>query len=186
MKNKYADRPGWRRILQKQYRQTFVDDRGFRGYVTMLSLQRVKEPLVVSYGEREICIADDGYVWLMFFPEGEPYSATVMIGRDGKVVQWYFDIIKSQGLTNGGIPYIEDLYLDVVLLPNGEIYVLDEDELNEALERRQITDADYERSHAATSSLTDALRCGANPIVNQTLVFYEIILNEGEIRHGER
>lgn len=186
MKIKYADRPGWKRILQKEYKQTFVDERGYRGTVSMLSLQRVKEPLVVTYGERDLRIVDDGYVWLMFFPEEERYSVTAMIGRDGRVVQWYFDMIKSQGLTGEGIPYFEDLYLDVVLLPDGEMYVLDEDELDEALANGDITDADVEHCRAAMASLTDTIRRGANPIVNHTLAFYKKLTQEGEKPNGER
>lgn len=30
------------------------------------------------------------------------------------------------------MPYFDDLYLDVVLLPSGDMYLLDEDELEEA------------------------------------------------------
>ncbi|MCR5664709.1 MAG: DUF402 domain-containing protein, partial [Oscillospiraceae bacterium] len=46
----------------------------------------------------------------------------------GTLIEWYFDIAKSIGIENG-IPFEDDLYLDMAIMPDGEKIILDEDEL---------------------------------------------------------
>ncbi|MFS1511588.1 DUF402 domain-containing protein [Chengkuizengella sp. SCS-71B] len=41
------------------------------------------------------------------------------------------DICNRNGIENG-VPWIEDLFIDIVVLPSGEVEQLDEDELKEA------------------------------------------------------
>lgn len=43
---------------------------------------------------------------------------TTVINEKGEVVQWYFDITLANALTKEGVPYFDDLFLDVVVLPN--------------------------------------------------------------------
>ena len=51
-------------------------------------------------------------------------------------------MIKESGIENG-IPYNLDIYLDLVITPFYEKYVLDEDELEEALENKMIGKEEY-------------------------------------------
>ena len=46
------------------------------------------------------------------------------------------------------MPYLEDLYLDIVLLPTGEIVLLDGDELIEALAKQVITQQEYDSAYS--------------------------------------
>lgn len=46
-----------------------------------------------------------------------------MYDEKNEIVEWYFDIARKIGKENG-IPYEEDLYLDVVVTPTGEIILL--------------------------------------------------------------
>jgi len=165
VKRKLADRPNWSRILKKEYRQTYRNDSSFRGYITSLSLLEVREPLYVKYENEEICIADDGYLWVMHFPDGMNYSTTTTIDRQGKVVQWYFDVIRGQGVTDEGIPYIDDLYLDLVYLPDGRIFILDEDELEEARSNGHIKPYEYELAYQTLKEIIDSIKTGTNPII---------------------
>ena len=57
---------------------------------------------------------------------------TAIYDAKNKIVEWYFDIAKKIGKENG-IPYEEDLYLDVIVKPDFQIVLLDEDDLQEAL-----------------------------------------------------
>jgi predicted RNA-binding protein associated with RNAse of E/G family len=92
---------------------------------------KVTEPLFVSYGEKKIRIVDDGYMWLQQFPLKEKHSVTTMFDKSGNVVQWYIDICLENGMEKG-IPYMDDLYLDIVVLPSGEVIEKDADELEQA------------------------------------------------------
>lgn len=65
-----------------------------------------------------------------------------MYNENNELVEFYFDMIKESGVENG-IPYNLDIYLDLVITPSNEKYVLDEDELEEALENKMIGKEEY-------------------------------------------
>lgn len=81
------------------------------------------------------------------------YTLTTMLNEKHEVVQWYFDICSGNKINDLGIPYYDDLYLDVVLLPTGEILLLDEDELEKALEENDITKEQYELAYFEAKKL---------------------------------
>ncbi|KGR78021.1 DUF402 domain-containing protein [Ureibacillus manganicus] len=132
LKRKYGDRPGWQRVDEKQYAQTYLETTEFKGYVTLVKTIKVSKPLFVNYGGTEnVCIVGDGYSWLQHFPLNENYSVTTMFDPEGRIIQWYIDICKEIGVEDQ-IPWMDDLYLDLIVLPTGEIYEKDADELEDA------------------------------------------------------
>lgn len=133
MKRKYADRSDWQRVLERGYAQTELETEQFKGYISLIQLVKVSEPLYVSYSGNRICIGDDGYLWLQQFPSDAHHTVTTMFEPSGKLVQWYIDISYQNGLNEEHIPWMDDLYLDIVVLPTGEIIQKDADELEDAL-----------------------------------------------------
>jgi uncharacterized protein len=75
-------------VLKRKYAQSFLDTREFKGYITLLHINQVTEPLIVGYGNKNICIADQGYLWLQQFPMDKNHSVTTMFNTNGDVVQW--------------------------------------------------------------------------------------------------
>ena len=63
-----------------------------------------------------------------------------------KIIQWYIDITYENGVECGE-PYMVDLFLDIVVLPTGEIIEKDHDELEEALRQNWITQSQYELAY---------------------------------------
>lgn len=144
LKRKYGDRSEWKRVLKMEYIQSFLDTERFKGYVSLLHIQNVKEPLFVNYDGIKVCIADDGYIWLQHFPiKEEHHSLTTMFDSQGNIVQWYVDICLQCGIENN-VPWMDDLFLDIVILPTGEVIKKDADELDEALSRGIIDQLQYE------------------------------------------
>lgn len=142
LKRRFASRSDWKRITKRQYVQTHVENEEFNGTITLLNLDEVSEPLWVQYNEKRICIVDDGYTWMQHFPHGENFTLTTMFDAEGEVVQWYIDITKSIGKENNE-PWWDDLFLDIVVFPDGEYTLLEEDELREALANGVIDEATY-------------------------------------------
>ena len=132
IKRKYADRSGWKRITKRDYAQSVLDSPEFKGIVTLLLMHQVSEPLFVNYGGLDICIVDNGYCWVQHFPSENQFSLTTMFNANGEIVQWYIDICYRIGIENN-VPWLDDLYLDIVVLPSGEVIQLDADELEGAL-----------------------------------------------------
>lgn len=131
LKRKYGERPGWTRISQRKYAQTFLETDEFKGYITLLQMKQITAPLIAQYDGKAVCIADEGYLWLQQFPADKNHSVTTMFNRDGEIVQWYIDICSSNGCEDGK-PWMDDLYLDIILFPSGEMIVKDADELEAA------------------------------------------------------
>lgn len=168
MKRNYANRPNWSRIIEKRYKQKYIKDETFDGHISCLYLDKVRQPLVVTYADEQVCIVDDGYKWLMLFPKAKHYSLTIMINNSTKIVQWYFDIVKSNELTQEGIPFSYDLYLDCVLLPNGKHFMLDEDELDNALITGIISDAEHKIAKKEAKKIWESIIDERNELILRT------------------
>src|SRR5574344_980183 len=152
MKRKFADYPTMERVTEKEYINRYVKDKYFEGNVGLLKMLKVSEPKIVEKDGVSLVIADNNYKWLEMYPNDYKVAMTVCYNSENQIIEWYFDIIKATGIENG-IPYVDDLYLDVVVLSDGAIMVLDEDELQEALETKDITQEDYEMAYSIANDL---------------------------------
>ncbi|MFJ8103040.1 DUF402 domain-containing protein [Lysinibacillus sp. NPDC096212] len=131
LKRKYGDRAEWQRVIERKYSQSYLDTREFKGFITLLKATRVTEPLFVNYREKKLCIVDNGYLWLQQFPLKKNHSVTTMFDANGEIIQWYIDICHKNSIEEN-VPYMDDLFLDLILLPSGEVIEKDADELEEA------------------------------------------------------
>lgn len=154
---KYGERQGWRRILHRRYTYTEVISEQFTGGVSLLHLVEIAEPLWVSYDTKKVCIVDQGYMWLQHYPSGENYTITTMFDHTGKVVQWYIDICHKLGIGDKG-PWWDDLYLDIIVLPSGDFFLIDEEELEEALLSGQIDQEQYVLAKVVAEKIINELK----------------------------
>ena len=81
-----------------------------------------------------------------------------MFDESWNLLQWYFDINRYSCKYDSGIPYNEDLYLDVIALPNGEYYTLDEDELDEALKRDLISKEEFDMAYETRNKIIQMIK----------------------------
>ncbi len=80
-----------------------------------------------------------------------------MFNAHGQIVQVYVDICLRHGRDTTGI-FWDDLMLDLVLLPSGEYFVLDAEELETALTAGEITREDYDRAWKEINRLQQQIR----------------------------
>jgi len=97
--------------------------------------------------DKALCLGSEGYKWLMYLPIGEFWSLETFYNSAGELIQWYFDINKRNFIDESGMPCREDLYLDLVVLPDGQTMTLDADELQEALDISKISIDDYHHAY---------------------------------------
>lgn len=90
LKRIFGDRSKWQRVLDREYAQTFFDIEGFKRYVTLLKLNKVSESLYAQYRDEKICIVDNSYIWVQYFPTDEQHSLTTMFNCEGEIVQSYY------------------------------------------------------------------------------------------------
>ncbi|RYL93014.1 DUF402 domain-containing protein [Sporolactobacillus sp. THM7-4] len=135
MKRKYSDRRGWRRIISSRISSRIFMWPSFHGEAVLLTFEEIKAPLSVTYGASRTKTVDRNYSWLQVFPDPPSHLVLTAMFNDRKqLVQCYFDVTYREGRDPDGILWFDDLYLDIILFPNHDLYLVDEDELAEALD----------------------------------------------------
>mgnify|MGYP002427412289 CR=1 FL=1 len=146
----------WKCIISKSRIGKQVNMPKIKGYLGLLTINSVSEKQVWKYNKKDVIVCDNGYHWLTILPDNEFYCITVMMDDSYKIKVCYIDMIDTQGYDDDKVPYFYDLYLDLVVYPNGDIVIDDMDELQKALEMGEITSLQYNR--AITTS--HKLQCG--------------------------
>lgn len=185
MKRKFGDRANWRRVTQRHFTSRYVDSGEFNGYITLYTIDALREPLWKTYGKHTFRIADKGYSWLQYYPAGEHFIVTAMFDDKNEIVEWYIDICKNQGVTDQGVPWFDDLYLDIVVLKNGEVFLLDQDELDDALTRRLITLRDYEMATQTAHELLQLIDAHAFPYFLMSLKHRKQGIDLSKLQFGQ-
>ncbi|RTX78384.1 DUF402 domain-containing protein [Staphylococcus gallinarum] len=152
VKVKYIDKRHWRRIIDREYTEVKVNNNKYKGIIGLVTMKKVREPLEVSVVGQNIVVADDNYQWLQILPEKKRYSITVMLDDKGNPLEYYFDI-NIKNVTQKGNARTIDLCLDVLVLPNGEYELVDEDDLQRALDQGQITRKQYHEAYVIAHQL---------------------------------
>lgn len=134
---------------------------GFSGTVTLFEIVKVKEPLYKQYEDKRVCIAADGYKWLQHFPEFAHYTLTSMYDEQNRIVQWFVNICKCQGIGSDGIPWYDDLYINIVILPDGTLYVIHQEKLEEAVRSGELNEGDAELAWKTANQVIDEYRNGS-------------------------
>ena len=141
---KTMDRPKWKRVTQREYTYANISNDDFEGAIGLLKLCEVRAPLFVDYYGEKIKIVEKNYKWLQFAFQDKYYWLSVMFDEKDNIIQYYFDITYGNFIKNNGESWFFDLYLDVVMQPDGRVLLLDEDELNDALESNAINKCQYD------------------------------------------
>lgn len=176
MKRRSAERLPWPRVTARRFTHQPMATSEFTGHVTLLCIDTVREPLWVESQGRRLCICDAGYIWLQHFPTGTHYAVTTQFDAAGRVIQWYIDICFQHALDAEGVPWWEDLYLDVLVFPDGEYAIADEDELDEALCQGVIDTRLHALAHEEANRIVAAINAGAFPLFHLCYAHRERLL----------
>lgn len=152
MKRKRLDRDLWTTITKKRYLQTQVHT-VFQGLAALLFIDEVSTPSRWDYPDRTITVCDAGMKWLQIIPDHENYMITAMISPENAINLWYIDVLAGYGFDTDGVAYYDDLYLDVIVRPNGEIKIDDMDELTQAFAGRIISKELFDLALSTTEKL---------------------------------
>jgi uncharacterized protein len=165
VKRRSAERTDWAPFTRRRFHSMYVDSPEFTGYRTLLLLDEVSKPFWTYLEAAPRCVADSGFAWLQHFPASSHHTVTTMFDRDGRIAQWYIDICEAHGIDERGVPWFDDLYLDIVVSPSGRYWLLDEDELDAALETEQVSRDTYDLAHAEARRLLDAIAAHTWPLL---------------------
>jgi predicted RNA-binding protein associated with RNAse of E/G family len=178
MKRRRADRAEWRRIVERRFVVAHLEAPAFTGYATLLLLDRFAETFYARVGEATCCVAAAGYPWLQHFPAGAFHTVTTMFDASGAVVQWYIDVCRAHGVDGAGVPWFDDLYLDIVVSPNGAAHLLDADELEDARRQGLVSPGEYALAWAEARRLLALIERDAMPLLAESAAHREFLARQ--------
>lgn len=152
MKTKYLDKKKWRRIMRSKYDEKIITYRGEKILAGLIHMYKVREPLSVSVVGKDTLVVANNFKWLQLLPEDRNYSITVMYDERWREIQYYFDINYSHTLELGKARR-QDLYLDVLVLPDGRYELVDEEDIKRALRKGVITSEESKYAYKVANDL---------------------------------
>jgi len=133
-------------------------------YISVKKMIKVDEKFIIN---DNLCVIDNDYYILEVIPKNENYAMRLFLDNNKKPLEYYFDICKNNGLDPVSlVPFYDDLYLDITLL-NGKINILDEDELENALAKNDITNEDYKLIMTTKEKLLSEIESKSNKFINR-------------------
>lgn len=165
MKRKFISGMNWDFLGSHSFKYIHIDDM-FSGYISLIKINKVKRKITVDYEQSETILLDDGYKCLMFLPDNEKWCVSAVYNTSNEIIEWYFDMTKENSIDEQGTPYYDDLYLDIAISPDFRIVILDEDELKEALELKEITKSDYDMAYHTCSKIINEIIPNKNFLIS--------------------
>lgn len=173
LKKRYANRHFENESKNTIYKMMSVNDKYFIGDVCYYYFIDVKDKITIPNGK---IIIDNNYKWIEHYDYNSKIKLTSIYDNENEIVEWYFDIARRIGKEQG-IPYEDDLYLDVVVRPTGEIILLDEDELKAAYDRLEVNKKDYDMAYNEANKLIERLKENTDKLKDFTDYYLKIMMD---------
>ncbi|MBZ9749651.1 DUF402 domain-containing protein [Deinococcus sp. HMF7604] len=170
MKRKVFDLRPWSRAVR--HSQSVVRVLGH--VIVDFTAHEVARPQDVPFGDQTVRILDHGFRWVRVHPtgsgEGVPGSAlSAMLDGSGLPRQLYVDLHGGEGVGENGLPWHDDLYLDVignwVVGETGhgrvtEAHIIDGEDLQAAVAAELVTEAQAEATWTHARQIRAELLAG--------------------------
>ena len=149
------------REAEKYNIKLFLDEENY--YISVKKLIHLSEKFIIR---NNVVAMDDGYFIMEIIPKKGNYALRIFIDSNKNIVEYYFDIIKESGIDEEyKVPYFIDLYLDIAVLYTGRIDILDEDELLDAYDKKDISKDDYELVLKTKDRLLEEIKNNTNDLM---------------------
>ena len=143
MKRKELGRYDWKNVLERRDFHCCWEKNSQQGEAALIHIVKAAKNGIGQFRGEPVVIYQDDYHWLQIAMADRHWWLTVMVDAEGKITQYYFDITLENCLMGSRDSWFTDLYLDVVLMPDGRLDLLDADELDEALRNGDITEEQH-------------------------------------------
>lgn len=177
IKKKYMNKENWKRLIDKKYvTMDIIENNKIIGVASLIHILNLTSPCYKNYEDIPIKIADKNYYWLQIGLKSENYWITVMYDNNKEIIQYYIDITLKNFINEN--PGFYDIFLDIVKLNNGKIFILDEDEIMAALNEKLITKVEYDNAYKCVKMLKILLDKKDNKIELLCNKYFKLLQNK--------
>lgn len=161
----------------KEIEITIVKLEDLNAYMTLKEIKDVTEPYSMYINGELVKKIDKNYTLLEYTPLNENYNVRAYIDDKLNILEYYFDITDGN-IVEEGIPYYDDLYLDVVFYQecatkaSTYISLEDRNDLVDALRKGEIDQEKYEFAFKVAEKLMRELKNKTNRFVNRGISDY--------------
>lgn len=125
---------------------------------------------------------DKNYKMLEYTPIDKKYNVRAYVNDKNEIFEYYLDVTDGMELRDG-VPYYNDLFLDVIYYNNKEymknisetqeeLRIIDQEELEEALKENIITRTQYDEAYNIANQLVNEIKNGSNVFINRGVKDY--------------
>lgn len=170
MRQKFIDKIYMREVLDKEW--YLEKDEKLNGYIALKYVKEISKPLSAFSNGKKYVGLDKGYSILEYVPLDRKYNCRIFFDEINRPLCFYFDINNGSGIENG-IPWYDDLYLDVTMecpaITEIGYYIRldDEFEFKMAKKEGKIDEDTYHNGYKVAIDLMQELRDQKNDIVNR-------------------
>lgn len=130
---------------------------------------------------------DKNFKMLEYTPIDKDYNVRAFVNDKNEIFEYYLDVTDGMQLREG-VPYYNDLFLDVIYYNDKEIMkkvsdckqelrIIDQEELQEALDNNVITEEQYHKAYNIANQLMSEIQNGTNIFINRGLTDYLNVKN---------
>ena len=149
------------RDIEKYRCKLFLDEDDY--YICVKRIIKAREKFIISNG---LCVMDDNYYVFEVIPKNENYAMRIFIDDKLNDLEYYFDICKNNRLdSDTNIPCYDDLYLDITYC-DGNVNILDEDELIDAYNNGDITREEFDLVYRVKDEILPSIENKNNKLMN--------------------
>ena len=142
-------------------------------YLTIKEVKDLEQPYFIYINGELVKKMDKNYKIIEYTPLDESYNVRAHVNDKNEILEYYFDITYGKNKIIDGIPYYNDLFLDVVYYQEAAtksstyIHLSDRNDLEEALEEGVIDKEQYDYAYQITDKLLKELKNGQNRFVKR-------------------
>ena len=150
-------------------------------YFTVKEINAIDENFHVIVKYPELKKLDKNFKMLEYTPIDKDYNVRAYVNDKDEIFEYYIDVIDGMEL-RGGVPYYNDLYLDIIYYKdketmkkskqNKQIRIIDQADLQKALDTKIIAKDQYEKAHSVANQLVYEIETGTNVFINRGISDY--------------
>ena len=146
-------------------------------YITLKEVKALEQPYSVYINGERVKKLDKDFTIIEYTPLDKKYNVRIHVNDKKEILEYYFDIIAENKIKDG-IPFYNDLYLDVVYFQPAAtkegtyIQLVDCNELEEALKENIIDKEQFDMAYIEAEKLMKELKEKKNWYVNRGLEDY--------------